>query len=68
MKVGDLVRIKTDYSRNRRCGIVISILVNDLVGVMWTGTEFVYAEPIKYLEVINKDDDTDAEWKVWGDQ
>lgn len=53
MEVGDLVRLKNkpDYDR---CGLVVSVLVNNLVGVMWTGTEYVYAEPIDNLEVINE--------------
>jgi len=53
MKVGDLVRLK-DNSKYDRCGLVVSILVDNLVGVMWTGTEYVYAEPANKLEVVNE--------------
>ena len=68
MKLGDLVRLKRAHSKYERSGIVVSILVNNLVGVMWAGTEYVYAEPIDYLEVIETKVDEEAEWKIWGDQ
>ena len=53
MKLGDLVRLK--YKKHERYGIVVSVLVNNLVGVMWAGTEYVYAEPITMLEVVDED-------------
>ena len=68
MNLGDLVRLKAEYSKSARCGIVVSILVDNLVGVMWAGTDYIYAEPIKRLEVVRKDAKEDIEWKIWGDQ
>tara|TARA_B100000902_G_scaffold323055_1_gene316661 strand:- start:12 stop:191 length:180 start_codon:yes stop_codon:yes gene_type:complete len=53
MKAGALVRLK-NKSNYDRYGLVVSILVNDLVGVLWAGTEYVYAEPISLLEVVNE--------------
>jgi len=52
MKIGTLVKIKGNSSFDRY-GIVVSVLVNNLVGVMWTGTEYVYAEPISMLEEVD---------------
>ena len=65
MKIGDLVKLKTNKYKNY--GVVVSILVDNLVGVMWAGSEYVYAEPIKMLEIVG-DADEDKEWKTWGDQ
>ena len=53
MKAGALVRLK-NKSNYDRYGLVVSILVNDLVGVLWAGKEYVYAEPISLLEVVNE--------------
>ena len=53
MKPGDLVRLK--IKKHKNYGIVVSILVDNLVGVMWAGTEYVYAEPITMLEIVNED-------------
>ena len=65
MKIGDLVKLKTNKYKNY--GVVVSILVDNLVGVMWAGSEYVYAEPIKMLEIVG-DAAEDKEWKTWGDQ
>lgn len=54
MKIGTLVRVKDNKAVFDRYGIVVSVLVNNLVGVMWTGTEYVYAEPINMLEEVNE--------------
>jgi len=65
MKAGDLVKFKNNKYKNY--GVVISVLVDNLVGVMWAGSEYVYAEPIKMLEVVDSSN-VDKEWEVWGDQ
>lgn len=51
MKVGDLVRLKTD--NYKAYGIIIEY-DEGLVGVLWCGSEFVYLEPAKHLEVVNE--------------
>jgi hypothetical protein len=51
MKVGDLVRLK--HREYKNYGVVISILIDNLVGVMWAGSEYVYAEPVSLLEVVD---------------
>ena len=64
MNVGDLVKLRNNKYKNY--GVVVSVLVNNLVGVMWAGSEYVYAEPIKMLEVV--DSNNEREWEMWGDQ
>ena len=69
MKVGDLVRIKQNQSKYKNYGLVVSILVDNLVGVMWAGTNYVHAEPIKMLEVVETKEETEERlWESWGDQ
>lgn len=54
VKVGDLVRWKPDIPLMwpPNYGIVVMIIDEYLVGVLWSGCEYIYKEPIKQLEVI----------------
>ena len=64
MCVGDLVRWKPNlpFVYKSEFGIVIEIIDGYLVGVMWSGSDYVYMEAINNLEVINEaTDDSNTE-------
>ncbi len=56
MRVGDLVRWKPNlpFVYKSEFGIIIEIIDGYLVGVMWSGSSYVYMEAINNLEVINE--------------
>ncbi len=56
MCVGDLVtwNPQLPISLSKDYGIVVEVISDFLVGVLWTGSDQVYMEPIRYLEVINE--------------
>ena len=56
MCVGDLVRWRPNlpFVYDSEFGIVIEIIDGYLVGVMWSGSNYVYMEAINNLEVISE--------------
>ncbi len=56
MRVGDLVRWKPNlpFVYKSEFGIIIEIIDGYLVGVMWSGSSYVYMEAFNNLEVINE--------------
>tara|TARA_Y100001963_G_C6588538_1_gene356870 strand:- start:176 stop:352 length:177 start_codon:yes stop_codon:yes gene_type:complete len=56
MKVGDLVKWRPNLPImwKSEYGIVIEMIDGYLVGVLWAGSDFVYMEPIRDLEVVNE--------------
>ena len=53
MKVGDLVRFKP-IKIHHNLGIIITIVDQYFVGVVWSGSDFVYLETIESLEVVSE--------------